>query len=245
MGDQGTPSGGCLAQAHSVTQSLLLIRACSLTRALVLTRAASFAWVSLCALFVVSVAAAQVIDFESGGLKYKALTRNGLTIMFATLPTHIRDYAILQVAISNGSPIPWAIRPEDFQFERPDGQVMQALPPRTVVDTFLAKAGRGDVTKLINAYEAGLYGNTQLHSTSGYESRRQDAMAEVGSTKLKAAAAASAIALVLTRLAPGQTTDGAIFYANQGKPLGAGRLTVNAGGEMFVFPVEAEARAAH
>ena len=200
---------------------------------------------AFCALLFVRPAPSQIIDFESGGLKYKALTHNGLTIMFAALPAHIRDYAILQVAISNGSPVSWAIRPEDFQFERADGQLIQALPARTVVDTFLAKAGRSDVTKLITAYEAALYGNAQLHSTSGYETRRQDAMAEVGSTKLKAAAAASAIALVTTKLAPGQSTDGAVIYANQGKPLGAGRLMVNAAGEMFIFPVEVETHSSH
>ena len=51
---------------------------------------------------------AQIIEFESGGLKYKTLTHNGVTIMFASLPTHVREYAILQVAISNGSPVSWA-----------------------------------------------------------------------------------------------------------------------------------------
>jgi hypothetical protein len=59
---------------------------------------------------------------------------------------------------------------------------------------------------------------------------------------LKAAAAASAIALVTSKLAPGQSTDGAVFYPNQGKPLGSGRLIVNAAGETFVFPVEADVR---
>jgi hypothetical protein len=152
----------------------------------------------------------------------------------------VRDYAILQVAISNGSPISWAIRPEDFRFEKADGQSMQALPARTVVDTMMEKAGRGDVIKLIAAYESALYGNAKMRSTNGYESRRQNALAEIGSTKLKAAAAASAIALVTTKLAPGQSTDGAIFYPNQGKPLGAGQLVVKAAGETFVFPVEAE-----
>jgi hypothetical protein len=186
---------------------------------------------------------AQVIEFESAGLKYKALTRNGLTIMFATLPTHVRDYAILQVAVSNGSPVSWGIRPEDFKFERTDGTVVQASSAGTVVTTMLAKASRGDVMKLVTAYEAGLYGNTQLRSTNGYESRRQNALAEVGSTKLKAAAAASAIVLATTKLLPGQSTDGAVFYPNQGKPLGAGQLTIDAAGEHFVFPVEPEVRA--
>ena len=183
---------------------------------------------------------AQVIPFDSNGLRYKALTRGGLTIMFAQLSTHVRDYAILQVALSNGSPVVWTVRPEDFRFEREDGSAIQALPARTVVNTLLNKAGRGDVSKLVVAYETALYGNTQMHSTNGYEARRQDALAEIGSTKLKAAAAASAIALVATKLAPGQSTDGAVFYSNGGKGLGAGRLMVEAAGEQFVFPVEPE-----
>jgi hypothetical protein len=184
---------------------------------------------------------AQVIEFESGGLKYKTLTHNGVTIMFAPLSMHVRDYAILQVAISNGSPVSWAVRPEDFSFERADGEVIQAQPARTVVDTLMAKARRGDVIKLITAYESGLSGNTQVHSTNGYEARRQSAQAEMGSSKLKAAATASAIALVTTKLQPGQSTDGAVFYVNQGKPLGPGQLVVHAAGETFTFPMEPEA----
>lgn len=104
----------------------------------------------------------------------------------------------------------------------------------------MAKASRSDVSKLVVAYETALYGNTQMHSTNGYEARRQDALAELGSNRLKAAAAASAIALVTTKLAPGQSTDGAVFYPNGGKPLGSGKLIVEAGGEEFVFPVEVE-----
>jgi len=181
---------------------------------------------------------AQVIEFESGGLKYKTLTRNGVTVMFATLPIHVHGYAVLEVAISNGSQISWAIRPEDFRFERTDGQSIQALPARTVVDSLRDKASRGDLIKLVTAYEAGLYGQTKIHSTNGYESRRQNAIADLDSTKLKAAATASAIALVLTKLKPGESTDGAIFYPNQGKPLGAGHLIVTTAGETFDFPVE-------
>lgn len=200
---------------------------------------------ALAASIFLAAAQAQIIDFESNGLKYKTLTRGGVTIMFATLPIHVRDYAILQVAISNGSPISWSFRPEDFRFERADGQTIQALPARTVVSAFIEKASRGDVIKLVTAYEGGLYGNAQLRSTNGYETRRQNALAEVGSTKIKAAAAASAIALVTTKLAPGESTDGAVFYPNQGKPLGTGRLIVEVAGETFVFPVEAELHASH
>ncbi len=192
-------------------------------------------------LFFIFIAAlqAQIIEFESGGLKYRTLTRNGVTVMVAPLPLHVRDYAALQVAVSNGSPVSWAVKPEDFRFERADGVAIQALPAKTVVDSFLEKAGRGDVIKLISAYEAALYGNTHLHSTNGYEARRQNALADIGSGKLKAAAAASAIAFVTTKLMPGQSTDGAVFYPNQGRPLGSGRLIVTTAGETFTFPVEA------
>jgi len=181
---------------------------------------------------------AQIIPFESGGLSYKAMTRGGVTVMFAALPLRVHDYAVLEVAVSNGSPVAWAVKPEDFVFESDGGGSVEALPAVTVVRTLLAKAGRADVGKLVTAYESALYGNVEIHSTNGYEARRQDAMAVNGS-RLRAAAAASAIVMVATSLKPGQSTDGAVFYPSAGKPLGAGRLIVHAAGEEFVFPVEA------
>lgn len=180
-------------------------------------------------------APAQVIEFESGGLKYQTLTKNGLTIMIASLPSHIREYSILQVAVSNGSPVSWMIKPQDFVFYRNDGQVIEAAPAGSVVNSMIERGSRGDVIKLVSAYENGLYGLSKFKSTNGYEARRQSALAEVSSTKLKAAAAASAIAFVATKLSPGQSTDGAVFYPTAGKPLGSGRLVVNAAGEVFEF----------
>ena len=189
--------------------------------------------------FPFAKARAQVLEFESGGLKYKALTRGGVTIMFAPIPTKVLGYTILQVAISNGSPVSWSFKPEDFRFEQDGGQRIQAVSAGTVVKQLLDHASRGDVGRLITAYETALFGNVQVHSTNGYESRRQDYLS-LGSTKLKAASAASAIALVTTKLSPGQSTDGAVFYPTKGKPLGAGRLMVDAAGETFEFPVEVE-----
>jgi len=197
-----------------------------------------FAFLFLAFISLTSVRA-QVLEFESGGLKYKALTRGGVTIMFAPLPTKVLGYTILQVAISNGSPVSWSFRPEDFRFEQDGGQRIQAVSAGTVVKQLLDHASRGDVGRLISAYEAALFGNAKVHSTNGYESRRQDYLA-LGSTKLKAASAASAIALVTTKLSPGQSTDGAVFYPTKGKPLGAGRLMVDAAAEMFEFPVDAD-----
>jgi hypothetical protein len=190
--------------------------------------------------------AQQIIDFESGGLKYKAMTRGGVTVMFSLLPLRIRDYAVLQVAVSNGAPVSWTIKPEDCSFEKADGATIRAEAAGAVISKLIRKATRGDVIKLVTAYEASLFNNTKIRSTNGYEVRRQNAFAEVSSTKIKAAAAASAIALAATKLSPGQSTDGAVFYPNQGKPLGSGRVIVNVAGETFVFPVEGEeARSEH
>lgn len=182
---------------------------------------------------------AQIIEFESNGLKYLTMTKGGFTVMFAHLPAQLKEFSAIQVAVSNGSPITWNIKPEDFQWVRTDGTVIPAIPARSIVATMVERGNRNDVIKLVATYESGLYGISRVSSTNGYEQRRQAAMAELGSTKLKAAAAASAIVMVETKLAAGQSTDGAIFYHTQGKGLGAGKLVVRAAGETFIFDGEA------
>src|SRR5580700_5287535 len=110
------------------------------------------------------------IPFESNGLKYRVLTRGGMTIMIARLSTRIRDWEIFQVAITNGTPIAWEVKAEDFRFQRETGAPIPALSAHEVVDTMLKKASRTDTTRLVVAYEAALFGNMQMHSTNGYES---------------------------------------------------------------------------
>ncbi len=179
----------------------------------------------------------QVIEFESGGLRYQTLTRDGLTVMFAPLPTQVRNYVILQVAIANGSDKPRVVRPEDFRFVREDGRVLRTVPPRQVVEGFLDKAGRNDVIRMVTLYEMGLYGMERFRSTSGYEQRRQQALAEVTNPRLKAAASASAIVLVAVKLNPGESTDGAIFFEVPERKLGEGRLIASLGQDHFEFKV--------
>ncbi len=203
-------------------------------------RARFFPAASLGAVLAACAAQAQVLSFEQNGLRYQAETRGGVTIMVAPLPTKIHDWTIYQVTITNGSPVAWAVKSEDFRFQREDGSMVPALSADDVVKTMMRKASRTDTTRMVVAYEAALFGNVHMHSTNGYESRRQDALSASGSTKLKAAAAASAIVLAPAKLAPGQSTDGAVFYAGGGKPLGAGKFVVNEAAEEFVFPVEAE-----
>ncbi len=182
----------------------------------------------------------QAIQFESGGLNYQTLTRAGVTIMFAELPVQVREYAVVQVAVSNGSPSTRTVKGEDFKFIRPDGTSLVATPAGAVVEEFLQKGSRSDVIKLVSTYEMGLYGLGRFRSTNGYEVRRKNMLAEVSGQKLKAAAAASAIAFVTTRLKSSESTDGAIFFPTQGKPIGQGTLRVTVGTEVFEYEVGGE-----
>ena len=179
-------------------------------------------------------ATAQVIEFESHGLKYQTLTRNGITVMFAPLSTHVREYTVLQVAVSNGSAGPYSIKPEDFYYLKNTGGMIQASPARTVIDTLIQKGSRNDLINLVSTYENALYGIPHMRSTNGYEQRRQGAIA-FASSKLRAAATASAVALVPTKLVPGETTDGAIFLPTDGKALGPGRVQVRTNSDTFDF----------
>jgi len=181
-------------------------------------------------------AQAQVIEFESNGLKYQTLTKSSVTVMFAHMPAHLHEYAILQVGVSNGSPGPYMIRPEDFEYIRSDGTVIRATPTRTVIAMLFQKGSGNDVIKLVTSYEASVYGNQHFKSTNGYEARRQAALA-MSATKVRAAATASALALVQSRLSPGESTDGAVFFATEGKPLGAGHLVVRTNTDTFEFLV--------
>jgi hypothetical protein len=196
------------------------------------------AWACGVALLLgVAPARTQVIEFESNGLKFQTLTRSGVTVMFAHMPSHVNTYAVIQVVAANGSQGPYVIRPEDFLFVRGDGATVRASPATAVVKLLTQKGGSSDVLKLISTYEATLYGSDKVRSTNGYEQRRQAAIM-AGPSKLRAAAAASAVALVQTRLQAGESTDGAVFFPTDGKPLGAGRIVVKTNTDTFEFKVE-------
>ena len=101
------------------------------------------AWLSLLPLvFCVSVRG-QVIEFESGGLKYQTLSRSGLTVMFAPLPLNVRHYAVIQVAVSNGADKPVTVHPEDFVFERQPGSAVRAESAERVVGDLLLQLRPG------------------------------------------------------------------------------------------------------
>lgn len=182
------------------------------------------------------------LEFESHGLDYEALTREGITVMFAPLPPHIKDFQIVQVTITNGSPLSWTVKPTDFTFVRQDGGVLLAMTADEVVSSLLERAGRNDVIKLQLLYENSIYALSNYRPTNGYEQRREAAMAQFVNSRFSAAAAASAIALAPVKLKPGDSTDGAVFFEirNKEHALGTGRLTAHTCGEMFSFAVVAE-----
>jgi hypothetical protein len=177
------------------------------------------------------------IEFQSHGLDYEALTKEGITVMFASLPPHIKDFNIIQVTVTNGSPLSWTVKPGDFSFVRQDGTVLASVSADQVVESMLARAGRNDVIKLQLLYEDSIYALANFRSTNGYEQRREAAMAQFVNRGFKAAAAASAITMVAAKLKPGDSTDGAVFFENRTKEkiLGAGRVIARTCGQVFVF----------
>ncbi len=180
--------------------------------------------------------------FESHGLEYEAITRDGITVMFAQLPSRLKEFNIVQITLTNGSLVSWTVRPSDFTFIKQDGTTLGSVSADYVVEELLQKADRDDVIKLQLLYENSIYGLSNFRSTNGYEKRREAAMAQFVNRGFKAAAAASAIAFVPIKVNPGDSTDGAIFFENHTKEkgLGAGRLVAHTCGETFVFITIAE-----
>ncbi len=118
-------------------------------------------------------ASAQVIEVQSNGLTYQTLTKSGITVMFSHLPGNLHQYAIVQVAVSNGSQAPYIIRPEDFTFERSAGEKIRAVPARTVIEMLRQKGNGNDAIKLVTTYENGIYGSPHPQALKGYEARRE------------------------------------------------------------------------
>ena len=179
------------------------------------------------------------VDFESRGMHYEALTRDGITVMFASLPPRVKDYNIVQVTVTNGSPVSWTVKPSDFSFVRQDGTEFTSVSADDVVGSLLQRASRNDVIKLQVLYEDSIYALSNYRATNGYEQRREAAMAQFVNKSFAAAAAASAITLIPVKLRPGDSTDGAVFFENRSreKTLGIGRLIARTCGEIFSFQV--------
>jgi hypothetical protein len=189
------------------------------------------------AAFLLAAAAfAQVIEYQENGEKYQTLSHKGLTVIITHLPVQIEGYGLIQVSISNGSQIHWTVKPEEFEYVR-GSDIINGVNADAVVNIMLEHASSGDVVKLITSYERSLYAIPNMRSNNGYEQRRQGALAFGTSQKLRAAAAASAITLAQVRLAPGESTDGAVFMhlPKDPKSLTGGHLVLHSEGETFEF----------
>ncbi len=182
------------------------------------------------------------IVFESHGLEYDALTKNGITVMFAQMPSRLKEFNIIQVTVTNGSLVSWTVKPADFNFVKADGAALNSVSADYVVAELIQRADRDDVIKLELLYENSISGLANYRPTNGYEKRREAAMAQFVNRGFKAAAEASAIAFVPTKIRPGDSTDGAIFFESRTKEkgLGSGRLVAHTCGETFIFETYAE-----
>lgn len=181
-------------------------------------------------------------EFQSHGLDYEALTRNGITVMFAGLPPHVKDYNVVQITVTNGSLVSWTVKPGDFTYVRANGAVLPAVSPDEVVESLLEKASRSDVISLQRIYEDSIYALPTFRATNGYQQRKEAGWTQFTNRNFKAAAAASAITFVPVKLKPGESTDGAVFFENRTKEkaLGPGRLVARTCGETFSFEVYPE-----
>ena len=179
-------------------------------------------------------APAQVIQFHANGMDYQVLTRDGLTLMCAAMPFKTSRYAVLHVAVSNGSSETWLVNAADFAFEYSDGTVVRAVSEHRVVGEFFRTAGRSELLKLQTAYEKALYNNQYFRPNNSYEKRRLSALA-FGPKGLKASAAAAAITFPSGKVGPGDSTDGALFFPTAGRQLAPGRIVVTPEDVTFEF----------
>ncbi len=155
-------------------------------------------------------------------------------MMYARMPLAVSEYGVIQLALSNGSKRIWKINTTDLVFEPEEGAPIRAADEGKVIYDLYRNAGRNEVIKLQEAYEKALFGNQKIRSSNGYEERRLSAIA-FGPKGIKAAAAASAIAFVSGELESGDSTDGAVFFPNEGRELTAGRLVAVVNGHVFEF----------
>ena len=151
------------------------------------------------------------------------MTKGGLTLMCAPMPVKTSRYALVHVAVSNGSEVTWQVNATDFAFEFDRGVLVRAESEESVIGDFFREAGRSELSKLQSAYEKALYNNQYIRPNNGYEKRRQSALA-IGPRGLKAASAAAALTFVSGKLSPGDSTDGALFFPTSGRQLNTGRI---------------------
>lgn len=165
---------------------------------------------------------AQVIDVPYRGLDYLMLSKNGITVMIAPLDLNILHYSAAHVWITNGSTDRIEVEPEQFvararTLRSPQPAAYRAVHDGNVVSAVLRGANFGDIMALVRAYERNLFGFRNNDAISFYQNRKQVALAEGGSRRMRAAATVSALVLHKTEVPPGEFREGTVFFDTTGR----------------------------
>lgn len=160
---------------------------------------------------------AQTIDVPYRGLEYSMLSKEGVTVMVAPLELSILDYSAAHVWITNGSSRAISVGPQVFTArarspKHPQPAEFRGLSDGLVVREVLKRARFGDIMSLVRAYERNLYGFKNPQAVNYYQARKQIAMAEGGSRRMRAAATVSALVLQKTEIPPGEFREGTVFF---------------------------------
>lgn len=161
-------------------------------------------------------------------------SRDGVTVMIAPLERTILEYSTAQVWISNNSPRALPIAPQGFTATVEGGASFTAAQDTVVLNDIRRHASGRDIEELVQAYESMLLGLPDEKAMGYYEQRKRAAMSSGG--KMRAAIMANVIILPETRLRPGETIDGTLFFRQPGKSRPkVTRFTADLGGRHFEF----------
>ena len=92
-------------------------------------------------------------------------------------------------------------------------------PARVVVALLMQKGGRGDVIKLVSAYETALYGIPHMRTNNGYEQRRRGGFGGADFDQIEGSRGGFGDRAGADQAGPGESTDGAVFFGGEGKGL--------------------------
>jgi hypothetical protein len=173
------------------------------------------------------------IEVPYKGLRFLMASRDGVTVMLASLDRTILDYATAQVWISNNSGRPLPIAPQAFVRIAEDGKSQPATADATVLRDIQRRARSRDVDELVKAYEAMLMGLPNQSAVGYYQQRKRAAMASGG--KQRAAVMANVIILPERVLRPGETIDGTLFFRESVPRARVTAFTAEIAGRRFEF----------
>ena len=197
-------------------------------------------WILGLVLWLTSCAGAQTIAVPYRGLDYSMLSKEGITVMIAPLPLSLLKYSAAHVWVTNGSPRAIQVGPQLFTARarnprHPQAAEFPGLPDGEVVLEVMKRARFGDIMSLVRAYERNLYGFKNPTAVNYYQERKQVAMAEGGSRRMRAAATVSALVLQKTEIPPGEFREGTVFFATGDKKSEFVEFSARLGDHSFLF----------